>query len=191
MRTTLLAAALAGAAIALAAPTANAASRDVWAGPPGAKAPAGLPHQGDANEFFPKAITIAQGDRLSWRSATFHTVTFPVLDEYPPVFAGLALNNPISGARDAAGLPFYFDGLPNLIVNPDVAAPTAGPTYDGRQLRNSGVLIGPKSAALRPQVHGARHVHLLLRHPPGDEGDGHGQAQGHARSPPRRRTSAA
>jgi plastocyanin len=142
----LLAAALAGAAAASIAPAANAATKDVWAGPPNAKAPSGLPQQGDANEFFPKTVTIAAGDKLSWRSATFHTVTLPVLDEYPPAFAGIDAASPVENAVDAAGNPFFFNGAPGLRVTPAIIAPTAGKTYDGTALGNSAVLIGPRSA---------------------------------------------
>ena len=52
-----------------------------------------------------------------------------------------------SGLNDAAGTPFYFNGLPKLIYNPAAFAPAGGKTITAGVAASSGVLspAGPKS----------------------------------------------
>jgi plastocyanin len=63
----------------------------------------------------------------------------PARGDDPPPFA-LPTADKVSGALDAAGHPFWFNGvLPTLAVNPRAAAPTKGTTYSGSAFRNSGL----------------------------------------------------
>jgi plastocyanin len=50
---------------------------------------------------------------------------------------------PVSGALDAAGNPFWFNGLPNLGLNPRLLGPSGGNAYDGSERVDSGLPLGP------------------------------------------------
>jgi plastocyanin len=144
--------AAAGAAAAIAALTpgvAGAATRNVFVGGDGVVRTA--PAQFSPNAFLRKTITVHVGDTVRWRFRGFHTVTVPVKGKEPPAFT-IPTGQPVTGAIDAAGRPFWFNGiLPALAPNPLAAAPTKGSTYDGKKLRNSGVpaLPTPKPYSLR------------------------------------------
>jgi plastocyanin len=98
-----------------------------------------VPAQFSPNAFLRNTITVHVGDTVRWRFRGFHTVTVPVRGRRPPAFAIPSGAN-VSGALDPAGQPFWFNGvLPQLRVNPQVAAPTRGSTYTGRSFRNSGL----------------------------------------------------
>ena len=75
--------------------------------------------------FYPETITINAGDTVVWKlnSAEFHTVTFPVPGEQAPAFL----------------VPEGGDSQ-RMIVNPLVAFPQGGATYDGTTYTNSGLL---------------------------------------------------
>ncbi len=127
------------AALALALPAASsAATKTVQVGPFGS-AQAGF--QGalaDANQFFRKTITIHKGDKVTWKNNGFHTVTFAPKGEEP----GLVVpdpTTPIAGPNDAAGNPFWFNGLPTLGFNPLAAFKQGGSKYSSTKLLNSGL----------------------------------------------------
>jgi plastocyanin len=90
-----------------------AANVTVWAGPGFLKAPpAGAPKTGDANLFFPKRVVIHVGDTVTFKSQGFHTATYlgthkaSEFQVFIPDQGGT-----YSGVTDAAGSPFYFNGL--------------------------------------------------------------------------------
>jgi plastocyanin len=96
----------------------------------------------DFDAFFRKAIKIHVGDTVSWTLDGFHTVTFPAPGQQPPPFVLPLANEVVSGAIDAAGNPFFFNGQPKLLVNPAAAFPAGGPTYNGSAFANSGLPAG-------------------------------------------------
>ena len=106
----------------------------VSAGPP---KPLHLAHL-DLNGFFPSTTTIHVGDSVSWSINGFHTVSFLSGTPAPPLIIP-APAIPISGQLDAAGASFWFNGQPNQIMNPAVAAPAGGKTYNGSGYLNSGL----------------------------------------------------
>lgn len=74
------------------------------------------------NSFLPRELSVNVGDSITWtlRSGEFHTVTF------------------LSGAA----APPLVIGTPNgPDINPVVAAPSGGPSYDGTGFSNSGLLF--------------------------------------------------
>ncbi|HEY6761259.1 MAG TPA: plastocyanin/azurin family copper-binding protein [Baekduia sp.] len=122
---------------------ASAATKSVVAGPPLKKAPAGVPKDGDLNEFFPKAVKIHTGDSVKWTVAGFHVVTFPKKGEAPPTLAVPDPSKPATGFNDAAGQPFWFNGQGIPFVPPVVALGTgSGKTYTGAAAVGSGVPAG-------------------------------------------------
>jgi plastocyanin len=139
-------AAAAVAAIALVpAATAHGATRTVVAGPP-AKV-AGVPRDGDSNQFFRKTVTVHVGDKVKWKFTGFHTVTIPAKGQELPAFISPDPSTPISGVNDAAGNPFFFNGQPRFTLDAQGALPVGGKSYNGKQLVSSGA---PLQGAPKP-----------------------------------------
>jgi plastocyanin len=107
--------------------------------------PAGTPKGTTLNQFLPKAITINAGDSVTYSSATFHTVTYA---PRPPALLGRdPAKGKYEGQVDAAGEPFWYEGLPKLIYNPPAFGPFGPKTVSGATPTSSGVLspAGPKA----------------------------------------------
>jgi plastocyanin len=119
--------------------SAGAATKIVTAGPPLQKPPPGVPQYADALQFFPKSVSVHAGDTVRWRFFGFHNVVFPKKGSAPPPFAGLSPTLKVTGETDPAGAPFYFDGAPQPIGEPQSVLPQGGKTYTGSQLTGSGL----------------------------------------------------
>jgi plastocyanin len=136
-------AALVVAIAALAIPaSASAATKTVYAGPPLAKPPKGVPQYASANEFFRKNVTIHTGDSVSWRFRGFHNITIPKKGTAPPPLASADPTRKDTGETDPAGAPFWFEGQAQFILDPLSAFPQGGKTYTGNQLVTSGLPAG-------------------------------------------------
>ncbi|HWX96101.1 MAG TPA: hypothetical protein VNZ01_04545 [Solirubrobacteraceae bacterium] len=95
-------------------------------------------NQLDLNAFFPATTKIHVGDSVSWSINGFHTVSFLAAGQEPkPPFVP-AIGNLVSGQLDAASLPFWFNGQPKQVLNPETALPSGGKTYNGSGFLNSG-----------------------------------------------------
>jgi len=133
-------------AVALAVPSAaDAATKTVQAGPFG-KVNQGLFEQqfGDGNAYYRKTVTIHRGDKVRWTINGFHSVTFSPEGADPPGLISPDPANPVSGAMDAAGAPFWFNGRPNFNLNPLAAFERGGKKLDPGALTSSGLPIeGP------------------------------------------------
>jgi plastocyanin len=122
---------------------AAAATKVVVAGPPLDKPPPGVPRDSEVNEFFPRTIKVHAGDAVSFRIAGFHTINFPKKGAGAPPFAAPDMTKPITGAVDAAGAPFWFNGQGTPIVPPVVGLGTgSGKPYTGAAELGSGVPQG-------------------------------------------------
>jgi plastocyanin len=125
---------------------AQAATWQVAAGEQ-ARPPAGTPKMTTLDAFFPSKLVINAGDSVTFSSASFHTVTYTA--GKPP--AGLFVPDPAKGTytgiNDAAGAPFYFDGLPKFVYNGAAFGPVGGKTVTAGVPVSSGVLspAGPKA----------------------------------------------
>lgn len=104
----------AAAVAALAVPgAADAATKTVFMGiPPAAqKSFEKLPF--DVNAFFPRNISVHTGDTVSFAPVGFHTIDFP-----PPGGKLLPYGEPngktTTGILDEAGVPFWFNSLPEV-----------------------------------------------------------------------------
>lgn len=96
----------------------------------------------DFDAYFRHTVTVHVGDSVRWKINGFHTVTF--LGGQPaPAFTMPVATDPILGVSDSAGKPFFFNGLPNIHVNPQVAFPAGGSSYNGKTYTNSGLPVGP------------------------------------------------
>ncbi len=134
------------AACALVVPgAAAAASKSVALGPPLKKAPAGVPKDADINQFFPSQIKVHAGDSVKFVPFGFHLVNFPKQGEAPPPLASLDATKPIAGANDAAGQPFWFNGMGTPVIPAIVGLGSgSGKSYTGTQELGSGFPTGEK-----------------------------------------------
>jgi plastocyanin len=99
------------------------------------------------NNFMINRVTINVGDTVVWNGKSlsngFHTVDIPALggkDE--PLI--LPTGKTVSGANDAAGNPFWFNGQPVLSFNPVLFSPIGTHTYNGTARIDSGLPLSPK-----------------------------------------------
>ena len=139
----LIAAAAALIVLAVAAP-AGAASWQVLLGEQ-TKPPAGTPKGATLNAFFPAVLQVNAGDKVKYTSRGFHTATYLGGARPPaPVFMPDPAKTTYDGINDAAGAPFYFNGLAKLIYNVGAFGPSGGTTVPGTGLVSSGVIApGP------------------------------------------------
>jgi plastocyanin len=103
----------------------------------------------DFDAYFRRTVSVHVGDSVRWKINGFHTISF-LAGQPRPAFAMPVPTDPVTGVSDAAGKPFFFNGLPNLHINPQVAFAAGGPTFDGSTYTNSGLPVGP--AAGKPFV---------------------------------------
>ncbi|HWI73068.1 MAG TPA: hypothetical protein VNT55_14025, partial [Baekduia sp.] len=122
---------------------ASAASKTVSLGPPLKKAPAGVPKDGEINQFFPAAIKVHAGDSVKFVAAGFHIVNFPKQGEAPPPLATADATHPATNVLDAAGAPYWFNGQPTPVLPAIVSLGSgSGKSYDGSAPVGSGFPTG-------------------------------------------------
>jgi plastocyanin len=122
---------------------AGAATKNVEAGPFGSQAKRFGAAAGDANQYFRRVVTIHKGDKVQWKINGFHSVTFQPEGDPAPGLVTPDAANPVAGVNDFNGVPFWFNGLPTLAVNPLAVAPQGGKTFDPSVLENSGLPLAP------------------------------------------------
>jgi plastocyanin len=122
---------------------ASAATKTVVAGPPIKKTPAGVPKDGDINQFFPSAIAVHAGDSVKFTVAGFHIINFPKTGDAPPPLAALDTTHPATGVLDAAGAPYWFNGQGTPVIPAVVGLGTgSGKPYTGAAAIGSGFPAG-------------------------------------------------
>jgi plastocyanin len=136
--------------VAFAAPAvAQAATKTVYMGPPPTKAVTAIQHAGsDANDFFPRGITVHVGDSVKFIDVGFHTLDLPPTGGQPAnLFA--PTGQKVSGSQDAAGQPFWFNGQDQLYFDPALLGSNFGKklTFNGSKEILSG---GPFAAKIKP-----------------------------------------
>jgi plastocyanin len=111
-----------------------------------ARPPAGTPKGATLDLFLPGNVTVKTGDSITFSSATFHTVA--IGGQAPSLIAPDPEHGKYSGITDAAGKPFYFNGLAKFIYNPLALAPFGPHAVTPGAKASSGVLSpnGPKAA---------------------------------------------
>jgi plastocyanin len=123
-RTTTLAALAGVTAISLMVPVAaQATTKTVYEGLPvkAQKQFLAVPYEADAIDFFPHTVTINVGDSVKFVPTAFHNVDIPARGKKPIPL--LLTGPPVSGAVDAAGAPYWFNGLPTVKFNPKMVPP--------------------------------------------------------------------
>jgi plastocyanin len=111
---------VAAAAVSLGVPAAaHGATKTVYMGaPPGDQKHFNQPYGTDAVDFFPSNVTILTGDSVKFDPVAFHNVDIP--PKGGKMIAQLAQGAPVAGSADAAGAPFWFNGLPNFAFASDL-----------------------------------------------------------------------
>jgi plastocyanin len=139
------------AAIAAALPAgASALTKTVYAGPPPSARSDAVKVLGqkfvktyspDVDAFFLNKVTVNQGDTVSFNIEGFHTIDLPgASGEDLPLFTTGAT---ISGVKDAAGKPFWFNGRePSVGFNSALFMPSGPTTYDGTTRIDTGLPLG-------------------------------------------------
>jgi plastocyanin len=143
-RGALAVACVATAAVAVPA-AASAKTKTVYPGGPAKfQASLGKKYGAGADNFLINRVTINVGDTVVWngkaRAGGFHTVDFPgnANGDIPLIVPG----SPVSGANDAAGNPFWFNGQPSFGFNPKLFAPIGSSTFNGTSRVDSGLPLG-------------------------------------------------
>jgi plastocyanin len=110
----------AAAAVVLGPPSAaQAATKTVYMGaPPKDQKAFNQPYGTDVVDFFPGKVVIAAGDSVKFDPVAFHNVDIP--PKGGEMLAQLAQGAPITGSVDAAGAPFWFNGLPSFAFAADL-----------------------------------------------------------------------
>jgi plastocyanin len=126
---------------------AQAAQKSVDMGLPRASQRAFQSSLADVNDFFPHRVTIRAGDTVRFVPTGFHTVNLPARGggKLPLI---IPTGQKVAGAVDAAGAPFFFNGLDQVGFNPRLLTSNFGKrrTYTGRSQVLSGLPL-----ARRPQ----------------------------------------
>lgn len=133
------------AGLALVSPgAAQAAKRTVFMGLPPTNQRAFERLGTEVNAFFPRSITIRAGDTVAFAPAGFHTVHFPPRGEGAiPLI--VPTGDKLAGVNDAAGVPFWFNGLDQLGLNPLVLRSKFGKTLTlGTRRVQSGLPLGAR-----------------------------------------------
>jgi plastocyanin len=138
--------AVAAGAVALVPAAAQAKTKVVTMGPP-LKAAAGLEKQGvSVNDFFPNGTTVHVGDKVRFVAAGFHNLDIPAKGKAADGFV-IPTGQPVSGSVDAANQSFWFNGLPQVGINPAVLGASLWGkkvSYNGTKRVQSGLPGGPK-----------------------------------------------
>ena len=145
-----------GALLALVIPAAaQAATRTVYLGEPPANTKTfEQQYHSDANDYFPRTVTIHKGDSVKFTPSGFHTVEIPAKGKAPAPI--IVPGSAVSGHVDAAGAPFWFNGQPSLGFNPAIAMSNLfgggkTKTYSGATGVQSGLPLSnhPKSFSVK------------------------------------------
>lgn len=138
---------LAPAVLAVSAAPAAAATKAVDAGLPMAQHARFWAAGASVNAFYPSRLTIRVGDRVRFRPSGFHTVHLVGRrDKAAPPW--IVTTRRVSGSADALGVPFWFNGQPQV-----ANASAYGPrnfgrrfTFSGARSVRSGYLLGARKA---------------------------------------------
>ena len=120
----------------------QAATKSVYMGVPPSSQKAFAQLGADVNAFFPGTITIHRGDKVRFLPVGFHDVDLPPRGRSPMQL--LAQSGAISGASDANGVPYWFNGQQSLQFAPSLLSSNYGrtATYDGSRGTVSGIPLG-------------------------------------------------
>ena len=102
--------------------------------------PAGTPKGATLNQFFPAKIAIHAGDKVTFTSFAFHTVSYWA-GKPPPLPLGPAPGAKYEGITGADGQPFSFDGMQAFAYNLEHFGPVGPKTISGKTPASAGALF--------------------------------------------------
>ena len=109
--------------LALLAPgAAQGASKTVLVGTPPTASKSFQRYGADVNAYFPSSIAIRRGDSVKFQPVGFHDVHF-LGRNGKQTTPFVPTGKTIAGVNDSAGIPFWFNGQPELGPNPNVFTP--------------------------------------------------------------------
>jgi len=117
----------------------QAATWNVAVGEQG-KPPAGTPKGSTLNQFFPARISINAGDKVTFTSFGFHTVSYWA-GKAPPPPLGPTPGAKYEGITGADGQPFYFDGMQAFSYNLQHFGPVGPKTISGKTPASTGAIF--------------------------------------------------
>lgn len=128
---------------------AQAATKRVWMGLPPSAQQSFEDTGSDVNAFFPSTVRIRRGDVVSFAPAGFHDVDLPPAGGGPLPL--LTASGTVTGANDAAGAPFWFNGQPAFAFNPRLLTSNFGTTKVARRTTRllSGLPLGDNPRPFR------------------------------------------
>ena len=142
---------------------------------------------GDAEGGVPEPVLPghAPGERRRqgpFTSATFHTATYLGGTPQPALFLPDPAGASTTGINDAAGTPFYFNGLAKLIYNGAAFGPVGGKAIPGKGLVSTGVLSpGPNGKPVSATMTFGKAGAYKLRLPAPSRHGGERRRQGEGR----------
>jgi plastocyanin len=98
----------------------------------------------DLNNFYPGSISVRKGDKVRFVPYGLHNASFPKKGGKPAAL--LVPAGRVSGAVDAAGAPFWFNGQPSFGFNPALRRSGFGKTvsFTGAKAVDSGLPLARK-----------------------------------------------
>jgi plastocyanin len=145
---------------------AAAATKDVIAGKPVKKLPAGVAKDADLNQFFPSSIKVHAGDSVRFTIAGFHAVNFPKRGEAPPPLAAPDTSHPANNSVDSSGTAYWFNGQPTPVIPSIVSAGTgSGKPYTGAAAVGSGLPLGPPKPFVVKFPKAGSYTYYCVVHP--------------------------
>lgn len=94
------------------------------------KPPAGTPKGATLNQYFPGRLSVNAGDKVTFTSVGFHTVT--QLGKSIPEFLAPVKGEVYEGPADSSGQPFYFEGKQKFGYNADLFKPFGPKAITGK-----------------------------------------------------------
>ena len=152
-------------ALLIPAAAAQGATKDMFAGTPPKGLLKGVPEFVSDNAFYPKKVTIHQGDRVAFKTLGFHNILLAPKGKAPQLFTADP-TKPVGSVKDAAGADFWFKDQASVAINPAVAAPSGGKVFTGKETISSGLPLGgpPKPLKVKFPKKGSYTV-LCALHP--------------------------
>jgi plastocyanin len=140
-----------GVTLLLSAPgAAQAAEKTVDMGVPREAQRAFQTRLSDVNDFFPHSVSIHVNDTVRFVPSGFHTVNLPASGGGKlPIIT--STGQKVAGSVDAAGVPFFFNGLDTLGFNPRLLTSAFGKsrTYNGSKRVLSGLPLTERPKSMK------------------------------------------
>jgi plastocyanin len=160
--------------VALAAPAAaQAGTRTVFMGPPPTKAGNAIhKSNSDVNAFFPSATVVKVGDTVRFVPVGFHTVELPAKGSQQSALFAPFGGAKVTGANDAAGKEFWFNGEDEIFFNPVLFKSKFGKTvvYNGTKTAQSGAPLADKPKPFKVKFKKAGSFNYFCNIHPGMKG---------------------